>query len=138
MGLVGELSRHHNLYAWSLTDEELRAYYESNKNMAEIFSAIGVGALSTPSVAAVAAAIYDAAKNGVKGQVRASVKATTTTPRVAEVAKRMGVGPQLTRGLGVATLAALAAMALLNTNASGNQKRAEKEQALRNLTHLED
>lgn len=138
MGLVGELSRHHNLYAWSLTDDELRAYYESNKNMAEILSGIGVSAISTPSVAAVAAAIYEVAKNGVKAQARATVKTKTSTPRVAEVAKKMGVGPELARGLGMATLAALAAMTLLYTNASGNQKRAEKEQALRNLTRLED
>ncbi|MFE8071843.1 hypothetical protein QQM79_12365 [Marinobacteraceae bacterium S3BR75-40.1] len=138
MGLVGELSRDYSIYAWSLTDKELRASLERNKGMAETLEAIGVSTISAPSVTSVAAVLYDTARTGAKAQAAATVREATSASRVVDLAERLGISSTTARGLGLLTVAALAALALMYANASANQERAKRELALRNLLRLED
>ena len=130
-------------FTWSLSDQELRDYYELNDSFQEALSYIG---FETPTltVAGLAAVIYQLFKKKTPTESKKAVKniikerlGYTTGKEVAGIFERK-LSPQLIRkgGLAGATVYILGSVMLASTRNSAEQ--AKKELILRGLLKFDE
>lgn len=134
MGLVTDLSVQHYWHLWSLSDDELREFFEFSQ--AKASSADQFNPLSVPdglTVASVAAAILATSRKGPRAAVSEKVLTLKDSNLVREIAKRLGFGNKAVTALGVLSIPSILVISGLNIMAKKESEAARRELAARGL-----
>ncbi len=120
-------------YMWSLSDDELKEFYRFSKRTAEITDQYDAIDIPSPTVVALAGAVYTAATKGVKAYASELISSTLRAPIVLEMSRKLGLGAVQARVAGGATVAALICISVLNFIAHKESVKAKRELAARGL-----
>ena len=138
MILIGDLSVQPYWCMWSLSDEEVKEFYEYNKDLAAAVGQFNPVDLPPITVATLASGLYLVSKKGAKATLTQSTSSVAASPLVLATARKFGVGPNGLRALGGAAVAALIVISGLNIMAKNNSAQAKKELAARGLLVYKD
>lgn len=133
MNLVSDQSVQPYWYMWSLSDEDVKDFFSFSSTTATVTDQFNP--LSTPeaTAATVAGAAYIIAKGGPQAFASQAVSSLRKSELVMAVARRFGLGPEVVRALGVATVPALVVISGLNIMAKKQAAQAKRELAARGL-----
>ncbi|EGR7978110.1 hypothetical protein M2H39_21675 [Vibrio vulnificus] len=137
-GLVSQVVANPYWFSWSLSDSELREFFETNKGVTDALKVVGLDITVPLTVAGVAAFLYSANEKGLIGAAqKASVqlKKTVTSSPVAQVGMKMGLTKQAA-SLASAILVVMVTVIAYQTNS--NTKDAQKELLRRGLLKADD
>ncbi|MGR5212383.1 hypothetical protein ACPV4A_17665 [Vibrio rotiferianus] len=137
-GLVSQVVANPYWFSWSLSDSELREFFETNKGVTDALKVVGLDITVPLTVAGVAAFLYSANEKGLIGAAqKASVqlKKTVTSSPVAQVGMKMGLTKQAASRAS-AILVVMVTVIAYQTNS--NAKDAQKELLRRGLLKADD
>ncbi len=124
-------------FMWSLSDEELREFFEFNSSVASVTGHLLPLDPSTITggltVAGVASATYELATRGPRAVAVDRVRALASSGLVEAVAKRLGVGSGAITRAGFVAIPIAITVAGLNIMAKNSSAKARKELAARGL-----
>ncbi|KHT64692.1 hypothetical protein RJ45_05130 [Photobacterium gaetbulicola] len=129
-GLIGQLSFNPYWFTWSLSDTELRDFFESNKDARKVFKTLGLDINTTISVAGLAGFLYGVAKHGASEKIKDVAKKSFTNVAIANVGRNVGLTPKLAS---TATAILIACTTVLLAQSESNAKSAKKELLKRGL-----
>ncbi|WP_237358395.1 hypothetical protein [Vibrio owensii] len=96
-GLVSQVVASPYWFSWSLSDSELREFFDTNKGVTDALKVVGLDITIPLTVAGVAAFLYSANEKGVIGasqKASEQLKKTVTSSPVAQVGMKMGLTKQ--------------------------------------------
>ncbi|HCE2191233.1 TPA: hypothetical protein NGT20_004634 [Vibrio parahaemolyticus] len=137
-GLVSQVVANPYWFSWSLSDSELREFFDTNKGVTDALKVVGLDITVPLTVAGVAAFLYSANEKGLIGAAqKASVqlKKTVTSSPVAQVGMKMGLTKQAASRAS-AILVVMVTVIAYQTNS--NAKDAQKELLRRGLLKADD
>lgn len=125
-------------FMWSLSDEEVRSFFEYNKATAQFTKQFNIFALSSITAGGVATAAYEVSQKGAKEAANDTARKLLKSPlaeKVAEMfAKRFSVDKkELAIGLGAGASASIIVISALNIMANKSSERAKRELIARGL-----
>ncbi|MBU2972653.1 hypothetical protein KO527_25275 [Pseudoalteromonas sp. C2R02] len=135
-GLIAQLNANPYWFSWSLSDSELRSFFEVNSEAKTALGYIGIQPSSLLTVSGIAAIVLGISKNGLYGGVKevASARINYTNARdiTQQLSKNKISAPGATKiGLAAAFVTVFASVLLAAT--SSNYESAKKELLLRGL-----
>lgn len=138
MGLVSDQSIQPYWYMWSLSDEELKEFFEFNETTAEITNQFNP--LSPPglTVTTVASGLLVMSQGGWKSLASEALNSISKSNLVTAVARRFGLNAGSVRSLGIAAIPALVIISGLNIVAKKQSGAAKRELAARGLLVYRD
>lgn len=129
-------------FMWSLSDEELREFFDFNASVAEVTGHILpsspdsiIGGLTA---AAVASSAYEVATKGARAVASDRVRAVAGSGLVEAVARRLGVSTTSVAQAGYAAIPIAIVVAGLNVMAKNSSDRARRELSARGLLAYDD
>lgn len=93
-GMIGQVVANPYWFCWSLSDSELKSYYNSNKKISDLLNRLGFD-VPTISVGVLAAGAYSVFNQGMKTTVTKGVTSIAGSNKVLETAKELGLRKQL-------------------------------------------
>ncbi len=93
-GMIGQVVANPYWFCWSLSDSELKSYYNSNKKISDLLNRLGFD-VPTISVGVLAAGAYSVFNEGMKTTVTKGVTSIAGSNKVLETAKELGLRKQL-------------------------------------------
>lgn len=136
--LISDQSVQRFWYMWSLSDEELKAFYRFSKRKAQVTDQYDVIDLPDPTVATLAAAVYAVAEKGIRAAASDIISSTLRAPIVQETAQKLGLGAAHAKAAGASTVAALICISVVNFMAHKESDKAKRELAVRGLLAYSD
>ncbi len=131
--LISDQSVQTYWYTWSLSDKELREFYQFSLRTAETTDQFDIIDLPTPTVATLAGAVYLIADKGVKAFASEIISSTLKAPIVQETAKKIGWGPALVEVAGAVAVSSLICVSVVNFMAHKQSENTKRELAARGL-----
>lgn len=137
-GMVGNIIANPYWFAWSLDDDELRAYHATNKNFSDAVELLGLDLDSSMSVVSLASGMVSVAQNGVRRAIvdLAKDKANITLARNAGGVA--GLSSQALKKLGLAAAMVTVLAGVLHAQAAAGSAQARRELIARGLLSLEE
>ncbi len=125
---------------WSLSDDELREFYEFSSAKATITEQFNPLPLEYPKVTAtsVASWVYITSRGGSGALASEALSSLKKSPLVLEVGRKFGWEPKLVRALGIFMIPSLVVISGLNIMAKREAANARKELAARGLLVYND
>ncbi|NWO08212.1 MAG: hypothetical protein HLX50_21635 [Alteromonadaceae bacterium] len=136
--LISDLSVQHFWHLWSLSDEELLEFFHYSKGKLEFTEQFNPLSLPEFTVGSVAGAVYAYSRGRPRAMAQDTIDILKDTNLVQEVAKRMGFGKKLAKGLGIASIPTFIVISGLNIMAKGEHDKARRELAARGLLVYSD
>ncbi|WP_045464422.1 hypothetical protein [Vibrio hyugaensis] len=137
-GLVSQVVANPYWFSWSLSDSELREFFDTNKGVTDALKVLGLDITIPLTVAGVAAFLYSANEKGVIGasqKASEQLKKTVTSSPVAQVGMKMELTKQAASRAS-AILVVMVTVIAYQTNS--NAKDAQKELLRRGLLKADD
>ncbi|MHA2710272.1 hypothetical protein [Vibrio owensii] len=137
-GLVSQVVANPYWFSWSLSDSELREFFDTNKGVTDALKVVGLDITVPLTVAGVAAFLYSANEKGlIVASQKASeqLKKTVTSSPVAQVGMKIGLTKQAASRAS-AILVVMVTVIAYQTNS--NAKDAQKELLRRGLLKADD
>ncbi|EJG0483244.1 hypothetical protein AB8I23_004992 [Vibrio alginolyticus] len=137
-GLVSQVVANPYWFSWSLSDRELREFFDTNKDVTNILKGLGIDFSLPLTAAGISAFLLSSAQQGVKSaskEVATQLKKQVTSSPVAQIANRLGVTKQVA-GKASAILVVMVSVIAYQTHL--NAKDARKELLRRGLLQPED
>ncbi|MFH4665798.1 hypothetical protein WMQ48_13825 [Vibrio cidicii] len=131
-GMIGQIVANPYWFCWSLSDSELKSYYNSNKKISDLLSSLGFD-VPTISVGVLAAGAYSVFNEGMKTTVTKGVTSIAGSNKVLETAKALGLRKQLGGASGRMLGAFVIIIIGFNAMQAKGTKDARKELILRGL-----
>lgn len=131
-GVISNLSANPHWYCWSLTDQELREYYNVNKSFSGAIEALGLDIDVGCSVSALAAGILAASKKGLRTTLAASIRSRLNMGLAASIGKP--AGQYLAFSLAMVTVFA----GVMHAMTSESAQQGRRELMARGLLRLEE
>ncbi|MCG3760905.1 hypothetical protein EXA21_15760 [Vibrio cincinnatiensis] len=137
-GLVSQVVANPYWFSWSLSDKELRCFFDTNRNINDALQIVGLDVNVPMTVVGVAAFLFSAANEGLKKasqNVATQMKKEITRSPVAEITNKLGLTKQAA-STASAILVVMVSVIAYQTNS--NAKDAQKELHRRGLLQMED
>ncbi|MGY5818908.1 hypothetical protein [Vibrio cincinnatiensis] len=137
-GLVSQVVANPYWFSWSLSDKELRCFFDTNRNINDALQIVGLDVNGPMTVVGVAAFLFSAANEGLKKasqNVATQMKKEITRSPVAEITNKLGLTKQAA-STASAILVVMVSVIAYQTNS--NAKDAQKELHRRGLLQMED
>ncbi|UXI02645.1 hypothetical protein [Photobacterium sp. TY1-4] len=137
-GLVSQVIANPYWFSWSLTDQELREFFDTNKGVSDVLKGMGLNLTLPLTVAGVSAFLFSAVDHGIKGaskEVATQLKNQMTHSPVAQIANRIRITKQIASRAS-AILVVMASVIAYQSNS--NAKDAQKELLRRGILQPED
>ncbi len=131
-GMIGQIVANPYWFCWSLSDSELKSYYNSNKKISDLLNSLGFD-VPTISVGVLAAGAYSVFNEGMKTTVTKGVTSIAGSNKVLETAKELGLRKQLGGASGRMLGAFVIIIIGFNAMQAKGTKDARKELILRGL-----
>lgn len=129
-------------FMWSLSDEELREFFEFNASVAKVTGHVVPSGLDSIvgglTAAAVATTAYEVATKGAKSVARDRIRAVAGSGLVEAVARRLGVSSGSVIQTGYVAIPIAIVIAGLNVMAKNSSDRARRELSARGLLAYDD
>lgn len=136
--LVSQIVANPYWFSWSLSDSELREFFDTNKGVNDALKVVGLDITIPLTVAGVSAFLYSASEKGLIGASQSASsqlrKAITSSP-VARIGSKMGLTKQAASRAS-AILVVLVSVIAYQTNSNAND--AQKELLRRGLLKADD
>ncbi|WP_404365554.1 hypothetical protein [Marinobacter sp.] len=136
--LISDLSVQRYWYMWSLSDEELKEFYQFSRRKAEVTDQYDVIALPSPTVATLAGAVYAVADKGLRAHASNIVSSTLRAPIVQETARKLGLSTARAEVAGAIAVPTLICISVVNFMALKESGKARRELAARGLLAYSD
>lgn len=120
-------------YMWSLSDEELKEFYNFSSNTAGLTNQFNPLNLPDLTVASVAGGIYFLASKGRRAAASQALSSLQKSELVTAVGQRFGLGQGAVTALGRIALPALLVISGINIMAKNQSAQAKRELAARGL-----
>lgn len=137
-GLVSQVVANPYWFSWSLSDSELREFFDTNKGVTDALKVVGLDITIPLTVAGVAAFLYSANEKGIIGasqKASEQLKKTVTSSPVAQVGMKMGLTKQAASR---ASAILVVMVTVIAYQTSSNAKDAQKELLRRGLLKADD
>ncbi|GAK15187.1 hypothetical protein JCM19053_5076 [Vibrio sp. JCM 19053] len=85
--MIGQIGANPYWFCWSLSDSELKSYYNSNKKISDLLSSPGFD-VPTISVGVLPAGVYSVFNEGMKTTVTKGLTSIVSSNKVLETAKK--------------------------------------------------
>ncbi|EGR2797202.1 hypothetical protein DU976_15190 [Vibrio navarrensis] len=131
-GMIGQIVANPYWFCWSLSDSELKSYYNSNKKISDLLSSLGFD-VPTISVGVLAAGAYSVFNEGMKTTVTKGLTSIASSNKVLETAKELGLRKRLVGESGRMLGAFVIMIIGFNAMQTKGMKDARKELILRGL-----
>ncbi|XOZ33585.1 hypothetical protein ACMDCT_15485 [Halomonadaceae bacterium KBTZ08] len=125
-------------YTWSLSDQDLREFYQFSSKTASVTNQVNPLSVPEFTVATVATGAFIMAKGGPQAVASRVAESLTKSELVIAVGQRLGMGQGALTVLSRVSVPALIVIAGLNIMAKNNAGRAKRELAARGLLAYED
>lgn len=136
--LVSQIVANPYWFSWSLSDSELREFFDTNKEVNDALKIVGLDISIPLTVAGVSAFLYSASEKGLIGasqSVSNQLKKAITSSPVAQIGSKMG----LTRQVASRASAVLVVLvSVISYQTSSNANDAQKELLRRGLLKVDD
>ncbi|MCF7499918.1 hypothetical protein [Pseudoalteromonas sp. L1] len=136
-GLVSQLAFNPQWFSWSLSDKELRSFFETNKSLATATAVLGVASVGK-SVPEVLESLLNIKEAGVKVAAKEAIVKATKSEVIKTAASQFTKNPKILAGSNYAAAYVMVLSTFLYYCSSTNQAAAKKELVLRGLIKLED
>jgi hypothetical protein len=131
--LISDQSVQTYWYMWSLSDEELREFYDYNLSVTSATDQFNPIDSPPLTVATLAGGIYLVSRSGIKTSASSTVASLTKSPLVTATARKLGLGPGTVGTLSGLSVAALIVISGINIMAQKSSERAKRELTARGL-----
>ena len=138
MELVSDQSVQPYWYMWSLSDEELREFFEFSTTTLEVTDQFNPLSPPNLTVTTVASGILIMSQGGGRALASDAINAIRKSNLVTAVARRFGLNQSVARSLGIAAVPALIVISGLNIMAKKQAGDAKRELAARRLLVYQD
>lgn len=138
MELVADQSVQPYWYMWSLSDEELKAFFDFSATTAEVTEQFNPLSPPNLTVTTVASGVLIMSKGGGRALASDALNSIRKSNLVTAVGSRFGLSPTTVRSLGIAAVPALIVISGLNIMAKKQAGNARRELAARGLLVYED
>lgn len=136
-GLVGQLAFNPKWFSWSLTDKELRSFFETNKTLANASKSLGIMVVGS-SATALIEGLLQIKEVGVKSAAKDMAVKASKANIGASIAKKFTQNPRVLVGSSYATAYITVLSTFLYYCSSKNEAAAKNELILRGLIKLDD
>ncbi|KPZ51614.1 hypothetical protein AN391_03963 [Pseudoalteromonas sp. P1-13-1a] len=136
-GLVAQLAFNPKWFSWSMSDKELRAFFENNKDLAKATAVLGVATVGT-SVPAILESLLNIKKTGVKAAAKDAIVKASNSEVGKAAASQFTKNSKVLIGSSYAAAYVTVISTFLWYCSSKNEADAKKELILRGLIKLED
>lgn len=137
-GLPGNIVANPYWYTWSLSDQELRDYYETNLQLSRAIEYLGLDFGSSLSVAGLASGMVAVAKAGLRNSVLDTVQTKTNHELGKRVGSMLGMGAHGARSLGVQAAMVTIFAGILHAQFTNSSDQAKRELLARGLLLFEE
>lgn len=137
-GIISMLPANPYWFAWSLSDAELRDYYERNKGFSDAIEFLGLNFGNFVTVSTLAGGMLSLAENGVAKAVREAVRHRTSGASAAAGARLLRLPAYAVRSTGIGGAMVAVFAGVMHAMTSRSEAQARRELALRGLATQED
>ncbi|MGB1030709.1 MAG: hypothetical protein ACPGVW_13270 [Pseudoalteromonas marina] len=136
-GLVSQLIFNPKWFSWSLSDEELRTFFETNKSLATATAVLGVVSVGK-SVPDVLESLLNIKEAGIKSTTKEAIIKASKSRVVNAAASQLTKNSKILSGSNYAAAYVTVLSTFIYYCSGTNQAAAKKELVLRGLIKLED
>ena len=129
-GLVSEVVANPYWFNWSLSDNELRHFFETNKEASSVFKTLGIDVNTTFTVAGIAGLIFGASKKTIPDHVKTEIKNSIKNSPITQVGQKAGLSNSMAS---YSALILIAMVTVLLAQTEVNSMSAKKELLRRGL-----
>ncbi|MBN7818487.1 hypothetical protein [Bowmanella yangjiangensis] len=124
-------------YCWSLTDQELREYYEYNRDFSKSLETLGVNFGSITAIG-IAGLLVDLSKSGFASMTGNTVRNVSSYNKLMDTTRKLGISGGVARNIGFAGAFVSVLLGCLHAGAQSAREDALKELSIRGLVTLKD
>lgn len=137
-GIIGQLRVQPYWFSWSLSDSELRSYYETNRDFANAIERLGLDfGVQALSVTGLAAGLVKLSQNGIGSTVTSGLRRSLNVNLAEQLAKEsMRANLMRASGIGAAMVTVFAS--ILHVQWSRSERQARRELMARGLLRLSE
>lgn len=137
-GLISLINANPYWYCWSLSDDELRQFFNVNDSAKSALSYIGVDVSGLITVSGIAGALLAVYKGGAKTGLISTAAQTTNYTLTKDVATAGKAGSNVAKSAAVAAACVTIFASVLLAMTSTNAKNAKRELMLRGLLNMDE